>query len=446
MKMRMVLISMFSGLISFLSLNIVCYGITQKDLSGSALSVYTTLQDTVYYEISGKVLDKESKKAVSFANILILDTHIGTVANSDGEFIIKVPSIYRTSGLQISSIGYKTVTLPINKLLEEDNQFFLEPVVYFIEEVEIKKSNPLRILRDAMRHVPSNYGNEPSLLTVFYRETVQNKGKFVSVSEGVFDVYKSGYRKLFDSDRIKISQARKSRYISPKDRVMFKLQGGPYNIFRLDVVKYPGEILSQDVFENYDYEVKGVIPINDRNTYIISFEQKPHAEIPIYEGNIFIDSETRAIAAMEFSMTETGVKKASDFLIIKQPLNMNVSVLSADYKVNYNYIGDKWILNHARAELQFKCSWNRKLFQLNYIIPDPEIFNVVFEMAVTNVNTTNIKKFKFRETAKPGEIFVEVASDFDNPEFWGDLNIIMPEQPIEKVIERLVDRIKLFEK
>ncbi len=441
MKTRINLTFMLTGFICLVIITINGFGNELKQLSKPEHH-FSPQQDTLYQEISGIVLDKITRKAVSYANILVFGTHIGTVSNSDGVFIIKIPYAYRKAKLQISNIAYQTLTVLVSNLQKNDNIFLLEPEVYSLEEVEIKMSNPLKILRDVMKNVSSNYGNEPALLTVFYRETVQNNDNFVSVSEAVFDVYKSGYGKIFDSDRIKISKARKSRHISPKDRVLFKLQGGPYNIFRLDIVKYPGEILSPGIFDSYDYSVKGMIPVNERNAYVISFEQKPHSDLSLYKGNIFIDAQSKAIAAMEFSLTEEGAGKAADFLIVKQPSNIQVEVISADYKVNYKFYEDKWILNHARAELEYKCNWNKKFLQSNYSVPEPEVFKVIFEMAVTNIHTENIRKFKIREVVKPGEIFTEMVSGFEDPEFWGDYNIIVPEQSIEQAVERLGSRMK----
>lgn len=444
MRTRFLLISVFSGLIILFIQEVKLYPAGQKELNLPGIPVFGQT-DTLNLEISGKVMDKISKKAVSYANVFILGTHIGTVTNSDGEFIIKIPTEYRSSLLQISSIAYKSLTLSVNLLQRHNNKFFLEPEIYLIEEAEIKMSNPLKILRDVFKNVSVNYGSDPVLLTVFYRETVQNRDKFVSVSEAVFDVYKSGYGKMFDSDRIRISKARKSRYISPGDKVLFKLQGGPYNIFRLDIVKHPGEILSRTMYDKYDYSIRGIVPVNERNAYIISFEQKPFSEQQLYKGNIYIDTESRALTAMEFSLNEEGVRQASDFLIIKEPSNITVEVLSADYFVNYKYFDTKWMLNHARAEINFKCNWNRKFLRPGYIVPEPEVFKVVFEMAVTDVDTENIRKFRFREVVKPGEIFMEMVSDFEDPEFWGDYNVILPEQSIEEAVERLGSRIKVSE-
>ena len=78
-----------------------------------------------------------------------------------------------------------------------------------------------------------------------------------------------------ESDRSKIYKGRKSQDVKKMDTVFFKLQGGPYSALLLDVVKHPGEVLSDAFINLYDYEFAGVNYIDDRQTYVINFKQKP---------------------------------------------------------------------------------------------------------------------------------------------------------------------------
>ena len=42
-------------------------------------------------EISGTVMDEESKDKLVFTDIIVDGTNISTVTNSDGEFLLKIP-------------------------------------------------------------------------------------------------------------------------------------------------------------------------------------------------------------------------------------------------------------------------------------------------------------------------------------------------------------------
>jgi len=394
----------------------------------------TEKRDTAFLEFSGKVYDNQSKNAISFASITIKGTNIGTVANSAGEFIIKIPQTYANESLEFSSLGYRTVTIFIGLLGEIENEIYLEPTSYYLEEVEIRKIDPVGLIRDVLRNIPANYGNDPSMLTAFYRETIRQNRNYVAVSEAVLDVYKSGYGKAFDNDRIKIFKGRKSQDVTRMDTVLFKLQGGPFYIFMLDVARHPGDLLSGDILDYYDFNLGGIITIDQRNAYAVTFDQKKHITLPLFKGTIYIDIKTKAIVAIEFGLSEIGIDKAAEFMIVKKPANMKVDVMSAEYRTNYRYTGDKWVLNYARSEVHFRCRWDRRLFRSNYY--------TLSEVAVTDIDDKNIVKFKIRETTRPDEIMIEKVSDFEDPEFWGDYNIIRPEQTIEQAIEKLGRRLK----
>ena len=106
-------------------------------------------------EIKGVIICKD--KAVSFANIIILATKIGTQADEDGKFTIKnAPNGKQT--IQISSVGYKTKQLTIsileNKItnlnieIEEENAQLNEVVITgTMKETTVNESPaPIQIL------------------------------------------------------------------------------------------------------------------------------------------------------------------------------------------------------------------------------------------------------------------------------------------------------------
>lgn len=63
--------------------------------------------------IRGKVQDKNTGEALSFANIYIYNTTIGTQTNENGEFVLKVPSLPNLK-LIISYVGYQSLENVIN--------------------------------------------------------------------------------------------------------------------------------------------------------------------------------------------------------------------------------------------------------------------------------------------------------------------------------------------
>ena len=64
------------------------------------------------------------------------------------------------------------------------------------------------------------------------------------------------------------------------------------------------------------------------------------------------------------------------------------------------------------------------------------------EMAVTDMDENNVDKLKFKDQAKYSDILAEQVSQFEDPDYWGDYNIIKPDESIEAAIDKLNRRLK----
>jgi hypothetical protein len=268
----------------------------------------------------------------------------------------------------------------------------------------------------------------------FYRETIKQNRNYVAVAEAVLDVYKSSYSSMVDNDRVKIYKGRKSEDVKKMDTLMFKLQGGPRTSFLLDVVKNPGEILSEDYFGNYNYTFAGFAIIDGRNNYVIVFDQKENVDLPLYKGKIFLDTKNLAFARIEFSYSDKALVIADNELVRKKPMDLKVDVLAANYLINYRVLDEKWYLNHVRSELVFKCIWKKKRYNSTY--------TAALEMAVTDRNTTNINKAKYKDQTKMTDIFADQVNNDKDGNYWGEYNTIKPEESIESVINKLSRKLK----
>jgi hypothetical protein len=400
-------------------------------LSGADLSGKKTgTNDSIpYLTYSGKITDSETKEPVAFANVYVEGSGIGTVSNLDGEFIIKVPPTMGEEILNISFVGYKTYEIPLGDLKNIKNSISIVPDPIPIQEVIIKTGDPLELLRKAIARINDNYPLNPEMLTAFYRETVKQNRHYVAVSEAVLDMYKSSYKNFFDADRLKIYKGRKSQDVKRMDTILFKLQGGPKTSLLLDVVKNPSTLLSEDFFKYYDYKLNGVINIDNRETFVIRFDQKNKVDLPLYQGNIYLDANNLAIARLDFRISDKAIDEADNELVRKKPFSMKVDVEDAKYLASYREINGKWHLNHVRAEAKFKCKWDKKLFR--------SVYTTMLEMAVTDRDTANISKFKYRESAKISDVFVDEVNYFLDEDYWGKYNVIKPDESIEMAIARL---------
>jgi len=383
---------------------------------------------------SGKVIDKNTGDPIVFASVFITGTKRGTVTNSNGEFIIKIPRLYLNRQIGIAHIGYITSIFDVTELKPSDNVVELVSAPYEIEEVTIRQLDPIELIKSAVVKIPENFSNQPVMMTSFYRETIKQNRNYVAIAEAVLDVYKASYKNTTDFDRIKVFKGRKSQDVKKMDTVLFKFQGGPYTSFLLDVAKNPGELLAEESFKFYEYQMGGIVRVNDAQAYVIDFDQKKELEFPLYKGKLYLDVDNLAIVGIDFEISPKKIERASEYLIRKKPIGLSIDVESGNYLVNYRKIDNLWYLNYVRTELVFRVKWKRKLFR--------SIYTTMSEMAVTDISSENIQKYRFRETIKLSDVFVEKVTDFEDPDFWGDYNIIKLDESIEEAIEKLSRKLR----
>lgn len=417
-----------------------------KNITGKALFIFLPMlltfsvgtkalvkkNDTAsFIAINGKIIDSESKKPIMYANAFIMGTTIGTVANGTGEFLLKIPKDKSNGEVGFSHLGYKTKTLPVSSL-KTNETILLEAELVTLQEIIVRIEEPANLLKSAIMNIGKNYSKRANMITGFYRETVQQNKRYVSIAEAVIEAYKAPYDNVFQDDRAKILIGRKSNDVKKMDTIAVKLQGGPITPFYLDIAKNPENLVNEDFFKFYNLKLAGQVSLDNARCYVIEFEQMKDVNLPLYKGKFFIDVESLAIVALEYSLSEYGLPLASSTFVKRKPMTMRIDILGADYYIKYTKANEKWNLSYVRSELRFKCKWKKKLFSSSYAATS--------EMAVTDIDLENVAKPKMSESLKMTDVFSEKAEDFRNDDFWGDYNIIVPEEPIQNTINKLNKR------
>jgi hypothetical protein len=417
-----------------LALMLMAVTLSAMQVNGSQWNQERAPQDTAFRTFNGKVIDHATRKPIIYANVYLIGSSLGTVTNTEGEFILKVPVSEMNNKVGISNLGYKNLVINLSDLKTKENIIKLELAATPLEQVVIRTDDPIELLKMANRRINENYNTNPEMQVGFYRETVKQNRSYVAVAEAVLDVYKSSYNSMMDYDRVKIFKGRKSEDVKKMDTLMFKLQGGPRTSFLLDVVKNPGELISEEYFDKYNFKFAGFATIDGRDNYVIQFDQRKDIDIPLYKGTIYLDTKNMAFARVDFSFSDQALVIADNELVMKKPMDMKIDVLGADYMINYRILDNKWYLNYVRSELVFKCLWKKKRYNATY--------TTALEMAVTDRNTTNINKAKYREQSKMSDIFADKVNSYKDENFWGDYNYIKPEESIESVINKLNKKLR----
>lgn len=349
--------------------------------------------DGRYVTISGIVKDKSDKKTLSYASVSIAGSVEATVTNADGEFTFKVKEPVSETALEVSHLGYANARVHLKEGDTELHTVWLTPDTQMLGEVVVSGHNPREL-----------------------------------VAEAVIDLHKTPYTQDAGRDRVRILKGR--RLLSPKasDTLAVKLLGGPTAAIYLDVVKNPDLLLSPEVLPLYDFHLEEPATIDERPQYVVSF--MPNRKLPyaIYYGRFYIDKERLSFTRAEFNLDVSDRYKATQAILRSKPFGLRFKPEEVAYQVNYTDHNGKTYLSYVRNEIRFKCDWRRRLFSTNYA--------VVSEMVVTDIepSTTNIP---IREAFGKDQILSDDASLFFDKDFWGNYNIIQPEESLEKAVSRL---------
>ena len=378
-------------------------------------------------KIRGQVLSSLDRLPLEFATIWIPATWEGTIANVNGFFSINLPGPHPPDTIAISCMGYASRRIPVSELNDSLNRIFLNPAIIPIQEVIIRRADPLHLIRQALDRIDENFTSDPVIETAFYRESIQKNTRYVMVSEAVIEVYIPGGYSM-DREQVRLVKGRKNMDIHETDTFMVKLKGGLQTSFMLDFIRYRPDFLDPDQFHLFQYTMADIVTVQDRNTYSIEFRQKPHTALPHYMGRIYIDMETMAFSGINLEVDPKTISRATNAMVLRKPRNVKVRPLSAKYQVQYKFDGQGFHLSMIRADVSFRIRPRQKLFGNE--------FRTISEMAVTKVQKERAVRFKASETTNKADIFADLLGGYD-PEFWGPYNIIIPDESLEEAMKRI---------
>jgi len=410
-----------------------------KTLANTFLTVllvtFTLTAQENFSEFSGKVVDGKTNRALEAVSLNVNETNVSTITNSEGAFVLKVSKAHLDSKVIVSLLGYNTRVVPLSELSGKDNTIELYRAVTELSEVNISAfKNAESLVRKVFDKKSKNYQDESVYMTAFYRETIKRRNRNVSLTEAVVNILKYPNRSSV-RDAISLNKARKSTDYKRLDTVSVKLQGGPFSAIYLDIMKYPEYIFTDATIGSYNFSFDTPSNINNRNVYVVNFSPKNNALNYSYNGKLFIDVESLALASADYTLDLSNKSRSKNLLVKKKPSNVIVYPLEAHYKVNYKEKEGKWYYSYSNLFLKFKVNKKRQIFN--------KVYSLSSEMAVTDweINSTN-QRIKSKDKLRPSVIITDAISGFSDPDFWGKYNLIEPDKSIESAIEKIKKNIE----
>ncbi|GGK24987.1 hypothetical protein GCM10007962_19060 [Yeosuana aromativorans] len=384
-------------------------------------------------EFKGIVLDSKTRTPLAYADININGTHIGTITNNEGEFLLKVPIVYMDKNIVVSILGYEKKEINISELKKDNNKILLDVSLTELSSINVYGAkNAEALVRATLNRKNENYYNEHAVMTAFYRETIKKRNRNASLSEAIIQINKQPYYNL-KNDEISLIKSRKSTDYSRLDTLAIKLQGGPFSALYTDMVKYPEYIFDINNLSQYVFSFDTSTQINNRPVYVVNFKQSINNKQPLYYGKLYIDSETLALTSAVFNLNVEDKQLSSELFVRKKPRKVIVYPTEASYRVDYRTKNGKWYYGYGNIQLTFKVNWKNKLFN--------SVYTLNSEMAVTDWKLNDTSAYQ-GEKLKPNVILTEKTSGFADPKFWGEYNIIEPEKSIENAIKKINKKLE----
>ena len=375
----------------------------------------------------GRIFDGDQKDVLPFTNVSILRSNIGTLSNSDGDFELKIPASMQNDTIIVSCLGYRQYIKPISEIIEEKYTIYLHPTSFQLKEIKVTGINPQEILNRILSKINLNYPQKSEIMTAFYREVLKQDSKYIDVAEAVLEIKKAVYGNDYDQDKVKFVKGRKNINVQPFRFVDFKIQGGPYYITKLDVVKTLDSFLDPEFREFYKYSLDDIVERDNRTLYVVGFKPREKVDYPCYQGKLFVDMSTFALVQADFSLSRSGLKFAHSSLIKKKPKDFYVRPIDVDYKVSYRRSENQWHLNHAQASIKFKVK--SKEDQIN------STFHSTSDLLIADIKPDDGTHFRRDELFNPKDIFTEIITNYDEG-FFGNYNTIIPSEDQRNAMQK----------
>ncbi|RMA56706.1 carboxypeptidase-like regulatory domain-containing protein [Ulvibacter antarcticus] len=165
-------------------------------------------------ELKGKVVDFITYEPIESASIYIENSTIGTVSNTDGNFVLRVPQARVNDTLVISSIGFKSFRTAVKDYNAAEDIFLEEDMASLDEVILIADTRPKTgndIVLRAIKRLPNNLPEQPYLQKGFLRHKEKNKREYKWLIESAITIYDSSYASgAEDNLKINVDENRKS--------------------------------------------------------------------------------------------------------------------------------------------------------------------------------------------------------------------------------------------
>ncbi len=382
----------------------------------------------------GRVTEAGSGEIVPFAHVTIGESVIGTSTNLDGHFELRIPEgTPRPYTIKISCIGYKPSISEIHTIPNSRQSFTINPATTSLGSVVItadKKRKKLRdpakqLVRKALKRIPKNYSDEPSIYPAFYRHYCAENDNYVRLIEAALELTRSGkdpYTSTIPQENLgfEVKQLRRSFDFTQNS----SLSHPPISLNYLltgDLTAYNYTNPLRDMPTKY--AMLDTTYLDGNVIYVIQFHTKPTGlNHRYYTGKLFIEAESLAFVRIE-TTEDYGLRTIGDSTDI---LSQRICIYK---EFNGQYHLDRSSVDLSGLHLSYDT--------LGQVV-DSVVHTSHIELITNNILPNPSKRKGSEEPTS--EDLVNVPYDST---FWDHYNILEATAMETKIIEDLSRKIDL---
>lgn len=379
---------------------------------------YFAVHSQQYFRISGKIIDNSNHQNIPLAHIYISNTNKGTISNTNGDYVINIPTSTPTNALVYSHIGYSNQKISFVPGKDTAINIFLEPMSIVLKEVEIYAPTVRSIFDSLIANLGVNYYSDPIITKTFLRinksfsSIPQAYKTGNSIKEIAMDIFKYPYVEgnSNHNDKLKLVAWKKVDSIDhPNESALLNLNVSP--LVNSDILKNISHkyIYDKKWMKSNSIELKGIEPYSEGEAFKIIYTEYNKKKQPIIRGIFLIDRNTYALVSYErFTIDKNKILSEKNLRFLNFPVNVN----NEFYYFKYSYAKhmDKWSLRSIYSVSKTKNIYEnkgvaRQLFKAEGYkgLDKIEIEEFSETLLVnTNILTENIREFNSGELFRYG--------------------------------------------
>ncbi len=376
----------------------------------------------------GKIVDKVSEETIPFVNIIVQNSTQGVISNEEGAFKFYIPT--HAEYIEVSHIGYKTQTFPVNHIKPEPLTIYLEADEMALEEVIVTNKPINQILAGILDNSKQQLDKNIKLET-YYREFVKINGTYSKFADGLIDFYLQPKRKTKIEANLTVDQSRAFQLaekgeIEQKGKLdlseldsFFDIQKAANSFFSYEIVE---GISNKKSSEKYDFELRSKKNHEGNTVEIIHVMPKSSVKEVLLEGKITYDPVQKIVLDIDLKMSD----KHKQYVKMRNVLLFKFALHDIQIKQTYKYVNEKYIPAYKKSIIDLHIKFGKQMDDRMMCISD-----LVVTDFDDNVTAAPGKESYFRERS----LYHSGMNYSEN--FWETSNTMPLSENEERILQTL---------